>query len=443
MSDLQPLAPTRASEFAAVRATLRGILSGMADTTIDIRVTEPHEWRAAADIFRGALLYAPSADEDWEKPELSLKDSWADSISITAWDGGRCVGHAAGFHFTTVVPGGATLPTSGVSRVGVRQTHTRRGVLTRAMHRLLRDSYEQGKVLASLRASEAVIYSRFGFAVAGECCDIEIDRRRGARVVAPVAPGSIRILEREETLATVATLHARVGLDRPGAVGRAEWMHRRVLADALANEKAAYVIVHTAPDGTDDGWALYTTEWPDSFGEHVGGVCEVADVWGADAMVELALWKFILELDLVDTVRGSERPIDDAVRFALANPRHYHAKLRYDEQWLRVLDADAALRARTYAAAADAVTIAVTDPLFEHNNGVWRVSATGAERVSLTPAEADLATTINGLSAAYLGGTAWSDLHVCSQVLQQHPGAVATADLLFASRPLPRCGTFF
>lgn len=82
------------------------------------------------------------------------------------------------FHFTTVVPGGATVPCC--IRIGVRQTHTRQGVLY-AMHRLLHDAVAQGKVLASLRASEAVIYGRFGFAVAGETWSIEIDRRkRGA-----------------------------------------------------------------------------------------------------------------------------------------------------------------------------------------------------------------------------------------------------------------------
>jgi hypothetical protein len=63
--------------------------------------------------------------------------------------------------------------------------------------------------------------------------------------------------------------------------------------------------------------------------------------------------------------------------------------------------------------------------------------------VSLAPAEADLSTTINGLSSAYLGGTAWAELLMSSEVQQHRPGAVASADLLFASRPLPRCGTFF
>ncbi|NMD25614.1 MAG: GNAT family N-acetyltransferase, partial [Actinobacteria bacterium] len=163
---------------------------------IEIRVTTPDEYRAAADVFRGALLSPPSTDDDWAKP--SIVDSWSDGHSVSAWEGARCVGHASAFHFTTVVPGGATVPTAAITRIGVRQTHTRQGVLTRAMHRLLHDAVAQGKVLASLRASEAVIYGRFGFAVAGETWSIEIDRLRGVRVTAPTAAGSIRLLERDE-----------------------------------------------------------------------------------------------------------------------------------------------------------------------------------------------------------------------------------------------------
>ena len=414
----------------------------MAAMSIEFRVNQPATWRAAADAFRGAILAEPSTDDDWTNPWLA--DSWADGHSISAWDGARCVGNVAAFHFDTFVPGGALLPTAGLSRVGVLQTHTRRGVLTGAMSQLLHDSVAQGKVLASLRASEAVIYGRFGFAVAGEAWSIEIDHRRGARVVAPTAAGTLRILDRDETLATVMEIHARIGFDRPGAVSRAAWMHRRFLADALVLGKAAYVVVHTGLDGVDDGWALYSTDWQEVFGEEVGGQCVVHDLRGANPSVELALWKFILELDLVDRVRAEWRPFDDAVRFALGDQRHYKSKLRLDEQWLRLLDVDAALRARAYNAASGAVTVAVTDPLFEANTGTWRIAADGVERVSTTALDdAQLATTIGGISAVYMGGTAWNDMWASGQVQQRHNGAVATADVLFASRPQPRCGTFF
>lgn len=423
-------------------AVVAGMACKPARMPIEIRVTTPDEYRAAADVFRGALLSPPSTDDDWAKP--SIVDSWSDGHSVSAWEGARCVGHASAFHFTTVVPGGATVPTAAITRIGVRQTHTRQGVLTRAMHRLLHDAVAQGKVLASLRASEAVIYGRFGFAVAGETWSIEIDRLRGVRVTAPTAAGSIRLLERDEVLGTIGEIHDLVGLDRPGAIKRPTWMHQRYLEDVLSGEKAAYAIVHTAPDGTDDGWAQYSLEWPETFAEHSGGVCEVADVWGADSSVELALWKFILELDLVERVRAEERPGDDAVRFALNDQRHYLSRCRNDEQWLRLLDVDAALVARTYNAAATPVTIAITDPMFERNNGTWHVGAGGARRVAGAAADdADLATDINGISAAYMGGTAWHDLLVGGHVQQRRAGAVAAADLLFASRPLPRCGSFF
>ena len=409
--------------------------------SIEFRRTQPDELRAAADVFRTALLFPPSSDNDWAKPHLVA--SWAGCLSISAWDGTQCVGHAAAFPFVTAVPGGARLATAGVTRVGVRQTHTRRGVLTTAMHQLLRDAADAGMVLASLRASEAVIYERFGFAVAGEVWEVEIDRRAGARVVVPVADGTIRILDRADTLATIPELHERVGFDRPGTIGRPMWMHERYLEDPLGTEKAAYVIVHTNSDGLDDGWAQYTLEWMESSVAHAGGKCSVEDLWGVTPAVELALWKFILDLDLIDVVHASERPLDDAVRFGLRNQRHYLSKLRNDEQWLRLLDVDAALSGRTYNSARATVTIALSDPLFAANCGTWEISSSGAKRSTVSAEKADLVTTINGVSAAYMGGTAWHDLWVAGVVKQQRTGALAAADLLFASRPLPRCGTFF
>ena len=58
------------------------------------------------------------------------------------------------------MPGGATLPTSGVTRVGVLPTHRRRGLARRLMERLLTEAHARGQVLASLRASETAIYPR-------------------------------------------------------------------------------------------------------------------------------------------------------------------------------------------------------------------------------------------------------------------------------------------
>ena len=409
--------------------------------TYEVRLTAESEWRAAGDVMRAALLFHPASDEEWAKP--AVQAAWREAMSVTAWDGERCVGHAGAFRFEMAVPGGGLVPMAGVTRIGVMTTHRRQGVLTAMMERLLREAVAEGRPVASLRASESVIYGRYGFQVAAEAYDVEIDRRDGTKVVAPVAPGSMRVLSRAETLATVIDVHARVGFDRPGAINRADWFHERTLETALGTEKATYVAVHTSPEGVDDGYVRYTLDWPEVFGEHTGGTCQVGDIWAASPAVELALWKYVLELDLVHQVRVFERPVDDPLRFAITNQRRYLTKSRTDEQWMRLLDVDVALRARTYNAGREAVTISVHDPLFPANDGVWRVSADGAERRSHATGEADLVTTINGISGAYLGGTSWHELVVAGVVSAASPAAVQAADVLFASHPAPRCGTFF
>jgi hypothetical protein len=47
------------------------------------------------------------------------------------------------------------------------------------------------------------------------------------------------------------------------------------------------------------------------------------------------------------------------------------------------------------------------------------------------------------LSSVYLGGTSWAAVAATGAVDERRAGSVATADHLFASRPLPFCGSFF
>ncbi len=167
-----------------------------------------------------------------------------------------------------------------------------------------------------------------------------------------------------------------------------------------AAPRTRYVVVHVDGRGVVDGYAHYDVAWNDDGAP--GGKGEIQDVIGIDDAVELALWGYLLDIDLVRTWKADERPVDDIVRAAIADRRAYSVKSVDDEQWLRVIDVDAALSARTYNAAAGEVSIGVTDPLVDRNNGTWRVSAAGAERTSDSP---DLAVDIATLSATYLGGT--------------------------------------
>jgi predicted acetyltransferase len=112
-----------------------------------------------------------------------------------------------------------------------------------------------------------------------------------------------------------------------------------------------------------------------------------------------------------------------------------------DEQWVRLIDVDAALRARTYQPATGAFVIEVSDPRLPGNNGRWRISADGAVRDDA--ATADLVAPIESISAAYLGGHPWWQLVGAGDVSATNPDAVATADALFAVPRAPFCGSFF
>ncbi|MET0147282.1 MAG: GNAT family N-acetyltransferase [Ilumatobacteraceae bacterium] len=406
---------------------------------IDIRATEPDEFRAASAVASDALLQARHDDETWAK----RLESWTESDSVSAWDGDSCVGHASAYAVDTVVPGGARLATAAVTRVGVRSTHRRRGVATGLMERVLDDAKDRGQVLASLRASEATIYTRFGFGVAGEALEVVVDPH-AARPITGGAPGTFRVLPPGQILDTLPALYDRIATT-PGRISRPAWMWRLYLDDALSDGgEAGFVVVHTDLDGVDDGYVHYATSWASGTGTLPEGKGEVHDLIGATPAVELALWAYLCDVDLVRSWTAEERPVDDLIRFASRDRRAYRVALLWDEQWLRLLDVGSALADRTYTdVVTSGVTIAVRDPLVATNNGVYRVEAKGASRVEAGSEDADLAVDVATLAATYLGGVRWSTLTEIGLVDVRDPRSVEVADALFSTPRAPLCGSFF
>ena len=198
--------------------------------------------------------------------------------------------------------------------------------------------------------------------------------------------------------------------------------------------------MHLDISGYPDGYVHYDVSWHDEFSEAPTGHGRIHELYGADAGVELAMWRYLLDIDLVNIWRADERPLDDVAKFVVADSRAYAIKAVGDEQWLRLLDVDVALGTRTYNSTDRTVTIMVRDPLMANNSGTWQVDAHGAFR---SHSEPDLIVGIDTISAAYMGGTPWWALHAAGYVREQRPDAVVDADNLFASRPLPYCGSFF
>ncbi len=406
----------------------------------DIRPVQVDERRDVLDAFRAALLSGPVNDAMFEAGTAS----WEGSDSLAAWDGDRCVGNVGAFRFDSTVPGGARVPTAGVTRVGVLPTDTRRGLLTRMMHRLLVESRERGNVLATLHASETSIYRRYGFGLATDAVAAIVTTRAAKPWRVPTAAGAVRLLKYDEVLDVVPSLYDAVARWRVGTVSRPAWMWPRFLHDAgrpteAPFGKGSFVAVSTDASGNDTGYVFYDVDWDESFATNPVGAGKVRDLWGASPAVELELWRFLLDIDLVVTWQAAVRPIDEPVRRALHDSRAYEARQRFDEQWVRILDVDAALSQRNYGPVDAAVSITVDDPMFPANCGTWEVSAGGATGVDTT---ADVTVDIGTLSAAYLGAVSWHDLATIG-ALSTNEDVLDRLDALFAVRPTPFCGTMY
>ena len=404
--------------------------------SVEYRPPNPDELRLVGAAVAIALLHAPHSDELWAKSE----PTWQACETLSAFEGPACIGSVSEFLVDTTVPGGARLPTAAITRVGVLPTHRRRGVAKQLMERLVVEARERGRMLASLRATEAVIYPRFGFGVAGENASVAIDSKRARPLRCSDIEGSFRILDRGEILDVIPVLYERVAHTRPGVITRPDWIWNRYFEEAIAGSTASFVAVHLDSTNHPDGYVHYDVSWQDESSESPTGHGKIHELYGENTSVELALWRYLLDIDLVNTWRADERPLDDVAKFVVADSRAYAIKAVADEQWLRLLDVDVALGARSYNATDRAVTIMVRDLLMPSNSGTWKVDAYGAFR---SHSEPDLVVSIETISAAYMGGTPWWALHAAGYVKEQRANSVADADNLFASRPLPCCGSFF
>jgi len=383
------------------------------------------------------MQFSPLTGDDWEVAKARAYPE----RSFGAFDRDLMVGNTRSYPFRTMVPGGAMLPTAGITAVGTLPTHRRRGILSRLMTTQLRSCLEAGEPLASLRASEAGIYGRFGYGLAGLAASIEVDTRRGGLRHRVTDDGSFEYRHGADLSELIPDLHRRC-LRRPGELDRPGPLWARALRPFLTAqpESAQWMVVHRDRKGRPDGYVEWEALDRDNW-HAKDSVIEIGDLYGVDDGVEGLLWQFVLDLDLVDRVKVECRPVDDPLRWRLADPRAYVVKEIWDEQWIRLVDVDQALAARAYQpSAAGAVVVEVRDPVLPANDGRYELAAEGARRVKRRP---DVRLDVDALGAVYLGGTSMSELLAAGRIDELTRGAAARADLLLHHPVAPWSGTFF
>jgi predicted acetyltransferase len=405
---------------------------------VDFRIRGIREDELEAWIHATELAFSDRLDHEEIEVERSVAEV---DRSMAAFDGEDIVGTAAAVSLQMAVPGGRVLPVAGVTMVGVRPTHRRRGINTTLMRRLLEQARERGEPLSALFASESSIYGRFGYGLASFSCAIDLETDRAAFVPSYRPTGRVRLQPRDEAIPTLVEVYGRSRHARPGTIDMDErrfrwWLHPH----HWEKDDPAFVAVHEGADGPD-AYALYHVkhEWPGSIPQLV---LTADDVQAADPQAYADIWRFLLDVDLVSRVQAWGRPPDEPLMFLLAEPRRLRLTVK-DGLWLRPVDVRSALAARGYAAEGR-VVFDVRDRFCGWNEGRYRLEAgSGGAACASTDADPDLSCSVNALGAAYLGGASFRQLWRAGQVVEERPGALARADALFASDPAPWCPFVF
>ncbi|AKN70539.1 hypothetical protein QR97_12480 [Streptomyces sp. PBH53] len=358
--------------------------------------------------------------------------------SLAVWDGDTLVGTSGAFSFRMTVPGGAVVPTAGVTMVSVAATHRRRGVLTSMMRRLLEDARAKGEPLAALFASEPAIYGRFGYGAATLQLNAEIDTGR-VTLALPAGTDEVRVryAPPADVLAECEAVYAALVPRRPGMLARQPGWERAALVDPESEREGASALqcVVAERDGGVTGYARFRTKMGWGPSGHDGTVT-VEDLAALDPATEAALWRFLFGIDLMTTLKVRGRPVDDAWQHLVSDIRRCLPQLR-DAGYVRLVDVGAALSARTYPTPVD-VVFEVEDAFCPWNAGRWRLTgdAKGAS-CERTADAADLALTVRELGAAYLGGVSLLSLAAAGRVRELRPGALTEASVGFGSAVAP------
>ena len=359
----------------------------------------------------------------------------------TSHDPASPVGTVNSWVADLTVPGGRHVGAWAISSVTVAPTHRRRGIARALLEGELRTAAALHVPLATLPVSESTIYGRFGFAAASFANGLTIDTRR-ATWTGPTPEGRLHFIPLDEFRAEVARLHDVI---RESEVGQLDaWAVRwdtlaGVVSDDSGRTKNLRAIRYDDDAGVTRGVALYRVSGgePDYaahklFVEYLA--TETDDAYAA-------LWRYLLEVDLVSVVTAFDRPVDEPLVWQVADQRAVK-QAPYDHLWTRILDVPAALVGRGYFAPLDTVIEVADDLGFAAGTFAVRV-VDGAATVEHTDAPAALAMRINELSALYLGGVSAAALVAAGRIDEREPGAAAALDAAFRSPRAPWSAIWF
>ena len=239
----------------------------------------------------------------------------------------------------------------------------------------------------------------------------------------------------------------RALLQTPGQVYFEAHLWRRLFGmPGRGNPKEIRVVRYDDADGVQQGLAIYKVS---ERHDHTSASAQVEYLVNATDDAYAALWRYLIELDLIGEVKAELRAVDEPVRWQISDSRAAHEDAVGDHLWLRILDVKTTLEARHYNAPGTFV-LELDDPL-GFAGGCWLLSVDDAGTGRVTKLDDSegfgdnhhLAMNVGALSAIYLGGTSIATLVNAGRISQKTMGAAVAADAAFRSTVTPWTSIWF
>jgi predicted acetyltransferase len=355
---------------------------------------------------------------------------------------GRWISTCGAYSRRLTVPGGS-VPAAAVTVVTVQPSYRRKGLLTEMMKHQLHDIRRRGEPVALLWASESAIYGRFGYGQASPQVRLTGKTKTTAfRPDVDLGSGSVGEVERDQAITVIKRLHQALLPERVGALDRNDdwWDVKWHDPQPWRRGASAYrFALHYDRRGRPDGYVAFRVKnnWEESGAEVI-----IDELDAASGAARGALWRFVLDLDLVRRFTRNGAPLDETVRYLVNDLHSIKAELQ-DGTYARLVDVPRALEARRYLTELE-VNIRVEDPLLRQNSGTFQLVG-GPDGASVTKGRGrpDLIMNVRDLSAIYLGGTSLAALVRAGLVTEQTKGAAAATGAAFGWSQPPFCPDFF
>lgn len=388
---------------------------------------------AAARGFHGGHL-TPERAAEFREANRARRNTGVWDVSSSSLEP---VGTSNSWVSRLAIPGDRTLDAWAISTVTVASTHHKRGI-ARALIEAELAAAAKHVPMAMLTVSESSLYQRYGFAPAAWAADYEFNVRR-VTWSGPTPDGRIEYITNQQFAEHLEEMHNRLMVHSPGQVDIWPLRAAQLAGTASSEEdraKKIRAIRYVSTDGTVEGIANYTVSGGDD--DFVAHTLTVHHILTAPPDAYAAIWRYLLEVPLVEKVKVEHQRVDEPVMWMITDMRAAKVTV-WEHQYLRILDVPAVLEARSHFADGE-VIFDVSDP-YGYAAGRWHLKVRdGVGRVTAAADVSDVRTLELGVaevSALYLGGVASSVMARAGRATQSSSTATSLVDGVLGASTSP------